>query len=302
MPATLAQACVAVIGGDLRQVAVAEAIARSARQVRTYGLPGLPEDRGVSAASSLCEALAGAPVVVLPISGIGSNGRVNTLAGQPAVWLDEDFWRSLLPGTLILAGSLPDEYKQMAMAGGHRTIEYAEIDEIAILNSIPTAEGVLQLAMEGLPITIHGCCCFILGLGRTGFSSARLFKAVGADTWVVANRPALRARAYEMGCRALAFAELPGEIGRADLIVNSVPALVLPEQVLALTRPSIYIIDLASAPGGVDFRAAETLGRRAILAPGLPGKVAPESAGRILATALPAIIVRELSSGEEARQ
>lgn len=294
MPGTLANASVAVLGGDLRQLAVAEAIARQGAQVRTYGLPELPADRGISAAATLREAVLGASVVVLPISGVNPTGRVASLSEQPTVYIVDDFWAALAPGALILAGSLPVQAKQAAADAGHRVVEYAEIDEIAILNAIPTAEGALQLALEGLPITIHGSCVFVLGLGRVGLTTARLFKAVGAETWVAANRPALRARAYEMGCRAVTLAELPGEIGRADLVVNTVPALVVTEQLLTLTKPSVYLIDLASAPGGIDFRAAETLNRRAILALGLPGKVAPESAGRILASTLPAIIAKEL--------
>ena len=294
MPGTLANASVAVLGGDLRQLAVAEAIARQGAQVRTYGLPDLPADRGISSAATLREAVLGASVVVLPISGVNSTGRVASLAGQPIVYVIDDFWAALAPGALIVAGSLPVQAKQAAVEAGHRVVEYAEIDEIAILNAIPTAEGALQLALEGLPITIHGSCVFVLGLGRVGLTTARLFKAVGAETWVAANRPALGARAYEMGCRAVTFAQLPGDIGRADLIVNTVPALVVTEQLLTLTKPSVYLIDLASSPGGVDFQAAETLNRRAILALGLPGKVAPESAGRILASTLPAIIAKEL--------
>ncbi|MGE5549322.1 MAG: dipicolinate synthase subunit DpsA [Bacteroidota bacterium] len=293
MPASLAGLTVAVIGGDLRQAAVAAEVARLGGRVRTYALPESTEP-GVTGAGSLTEALAGANVVVLPISGVNRDGGVNTLPGLPVVKLDPEFWRALLPGTLIVAGSLPKEAKRHVEAGGHRLVEYAEIDEIAILNSIPTAEGALQLAMEGLPITIHGCCCFVLGLGRVGLTTARLFKAVGADTWVAANRPALKARAHEMGCRSVGFCDLPGEIGRADLVVNTVPALVVPRELLVLTKPSVYLIDLASAPGGVDFEAAAALGRRAKLALGLPGKVAPESAGRILSATLPAIIQKEL--------
>ena len=38
------------------------------------------------------------------------------------------------------------------------------------------------------------------------------------------------------------------------------------------------IIDLASAPGGVDREEAKRLSRQVIQAPGLPGKAAPRTA------------------------
>ena len=295
MSVALAEAKVAVIGGDLRQVAVAEAMAKKAACVCTYGLPKSPAEIPITSAACVQEALHGAAAVILPIGGIGADGRVSSLPEQSVVYLDAGFWRSLPQDTLTLVGSLAPDIRNLAAAAGQHVVEYAEIDEIAILNSIPTAEGALQLAMETLPITVHGCCCLILGMGRVGITTARLFQAVGAQTWVAANRPALRARAHEMGCRTLSFRELAAEIGRADIVINTVPALVLTERLLAITRPSVYIIDLASAPGGVDFEAAKALNRKSVLALGLPGKVAPETAGQILSSTLLALIERELT-------
>ena len=80
------------------------------------------------------------------------------------------------------------------------------------------------------------------------------------------------------GCRGLRTAALAGELGEFDLIFNTVPSLVLDGSRLRETKADCVILELASAPGGVDFDAARALGRRAIRAPGLPGKVAPRSA------------------------
>ena len=43
------------------------------------------------------------------------------------------------------------------------------------------------------------------------------------------------------------------------------------------------IIDLASKPGGVDFDTASRLGRKTVWALSLPGKVAPITAGDMIA-------------------
>jgi len=104
----------------------------------------------------------------------------------------------------------------------------------------------------------------------------------------------VRARAYVEGWESYPFERLPEEIGRADLIFNTVPALVLTSELLSFTHPQVLIIDLASHPGGTDFQAAQRLNRRAILAPGLPGKVAPKTAGEILARIYPPLIARLL--------
>ncbi|MCT9846916.1 hypothetical protein N7563_22945, partial [Leclercia adecarboxylata ATCC 23216 = NBRC 102595] len=58
------------------------------------------------------------------------------------------------------------------------------------------------------------------------------------------------------------------------------------------------IIDLASKPGGTDFRYAEKRGIKAILAPGLPGIVAPKTAGQIVAN----VLVNLLKDAADARE
>lgn len=52
-----------------------------------------------------------------------------------------------------------------------------------------------------------------------------------------------------------------------------------------------FVIDLASRPGGVDCQAAARYGVRVISALSLPGKVAPVTAGKIIAEC----IVKNLS-------
>jgi dipicolinate synthase subunit A len=65
-------------------------------------------------------------------------------------------------------------------------------------------------------------------------------------------------------------------------------------QVIASMPQRTVIIDLASKPGGTDFRFAERRGIKAILAPGLPGIVAPKTAGRILASIVSQIIMQDV--------
>ena len=59
-------------------------------------------------------------------------------------------------------------------------------------------------------------------------------------------------------------------------------------------RKDAVVIDIAQAPGGTDFAAADELGIKAFLDLGLPGKVAPETAGEILARVIPGLILDDL--------
>ena len=75
-------------------------------------------------------------------------------------------------------------------------------------NAVPTAEGAVQLAMEQMPVTIHGARVLITGFGRVGQAAARRF------AWEPGQR--VGARRYEQ----LALAESEGygaeQIGGLD--------------------------------------------------------------------------------------
>ena len=71
-----------------------------------------------------------------------------------------------------------------------------------------------------------------------------------------------------------------------DVIFNTVPARLFDKEVIEMLPKDILLIDLASVPGGVDFAAAKERGINSIWALSLPGKYAPESAGKIIADTL----------------
>ena len=80
--------------------------------------------------------------------------------------------------------------------------------------------------------------------------------------------------------------QLAGWLCGYDLVINTVPARVLGREELADLRPDCLILDLASAPGGVDREAAQALGLTVVPALSLPGKTAPVSAGAAIRNTL----------------
>lgn len=296
MSSLLAGASVAVLGGDDREPVLVLELVRLGAAVRVAGISKLAGHRGVQLFENVEEAVRDAGFVILPMPGIDEQGRIKAKYGVRPLLLNEDVMRSFDDRCVLITGFARPRLKEMVSGRGLRLVEIAERDEIAILNSIPSAEGAIQMAMEATDITIHGSRAFVLGFGRCGMTLARMLAALGARTSVAARKPGDLARITEMGMEALTYGQLNDRIGEADCVFNTVPSMVLDSVLLQKTKPAVYICDIASAPGGVDFIAAKALGRRAELAPGLPGKVAPRTAGQILARVIPDIIARELSN------
>lgn len=296
MSSELAGVTVAVLGGDDRELILVSELLKMGANVKVAGISKLNQNQNVQCFQKIGEAVQDAAFVILPMPGIDEKGFIRAKYAEAPLLLTQDEISHFPPNCLVIVGTARPLLKELVSARKLRMVEIAEMDEVAIFNSIPSAEGALQMAMEATDITIHGSNSMVLGFGRCGCTLARMLAALGARVTVAARKPRDLARISEMGLRPVTFRDLPAHVGEADIIFNTVPFLVLDRKLLELTSPAVYICDIASAPGGVDFTAARELERKAELAPGLPGKVAPRTAGRILAQVIPDIMIKELTN------
>lgn len=182
----------------------------------------------------------------------------------------------------VLGGRFSEKAKAIFDIYSVRWADYAECEEFEILNAVPTAEGAIQIAMEEFPFTLHGAKVSITGFGKVARALSMRLKALGAECTIVARSPSQRAEAESLGFTAVDFPHLPHVAKESRILFNTVPAQVFDKTVLSELSPHQGVIDLASKPGGVDLEAAKMLGVNVIWALGLPGKVAPESAGEII--------------------
>ena len=280
---------IAVLGGDDRELVFIPELIQRGATVKAVGFEAdhLPET--VEICNSPIQAVKGANAVIMPMPGTDAEGVIRAVYSSTKLVFSESLARNLT-GLPVFIGIAKPYLKELCKKHQVQLIEIAEIDDIAILNSIPTAEGAIQLAIQETPYTIHNSKCLVLGYGRVAVTLARTLKNMGAHTFVAARSDGDLARIFEQSLEPVPFSRLEDYASGADIVFNTVPAMVLNAQLLEKMKKNSLIIDLASAPGGTDFCAAEEMGIRAILAPGLPGKVAPETAGKILAGVLPKLI------------
>lgn len=291
----LAGVNLAFVGGDERELILLSALAELKARMQVVGfekLDQLPDNLNVA---TLEEALPEAQGVILPMTGTDEKGMIRAVYGSRPVVLTKEHLVLLQPGTPIFVGVAKDYLKDLARSFSLPLIEVAERDDVAILNSIPTAEGAIEIALRETVITIHGSKCLIFGFGRIGVTLARMLKGLGAEVLVVARKRSDLARAFEQGHGALDYEEAKSHLSEVNVVFNTVPHLVITREYLERLGNECIIIDLATAPGGTDFPVAESLGIKAILAPGLPGKVAPKTAGQILAHVYPQLLVEQLN-------
>ncbi|MCI8478638.1 MAG: dipicolinate synthase subunit DpsA [Oscillospiraceae bacterium] len=274
-----------VIGGDLRQAKMAELLEEDGHTVHTFALDRLHDlSEGVQTETELAGAVL-ADCVVLPLPAAGEGGLLNAPLAESSHPLSQ-ILDALRPGQVICAGRVTAPLQALAEARGLTLYDYFAREELAVANAVPTAEGAIQIALEELPITLHGARVLVIGYGRLGKLLAHRLSALGARVSVAARRCADLAWIEAYGYGVEHSEQLKGWLCSYDLVINTVPVELLDETALADLHPGCLVIDLASKPGGVDFEAARRLGVKAIWALSLPGKVAPVTAGKSIKTTI----------------
>jgi len=283
------------IGGDTRQIEAMNMAAKEGFIVKAVGFQDIPNDRvkiykGLEDECFICHAL------ILPIPYKNRYGYINIQSDPQSITL-EQIMKKVDQSTIIILGKADHDIKQQAEEKNIRFFDILEEESFAILNAIPTAEGAIQRAMEKTDITLHGANVLVLGYGRIGKCLARMLKGIGARVTVEARKPEDLAWIYENGYNGVHLDDLDSVLGSQQVIFNTIPHLVLTRERLKKVDKEAVIIDLASAPGGIDFEAAKEFGIRAYLELSLPGIVAPKTAGRIVYFVIKELIERAQKLG-----
>ena len=269
-----------VLGGDQRQISVANTLKNYGYHVSVFGLNSSVNKTKNS--KTLREALENSSVIVLPLPFSADGIRVLCPLDSVDIKLS-DIISSLKPNQIVAGGRLTPNFISCVKAKNATVFDYCSIEKFSILNAIPTAEGALAIAINETKSTIFGSKCAVVGYGRIAKILSRLLKCAGADVTVFARNEDALTWAYADGFNALNITELEYKISDKNLIFNTVPHTVITKNVLDKTLRDVTIIDLASTPGGVDFEYAKKTGIKVIFALSLPGKIAPESAGKTIA-------------------
>lgn len=262
---------IAIIGGDLRIVKLAGMLEKENYNINTYCLEKSTEITNKSASLESC--INDADIVIGPLP-LSSNGEyINTPFSDNKVTIDELL--NCLEGKTFIAGSIKQEVYDKANERNITILDILKREELAVLNAISTAEGALQIAINETPKNIHGNNVLVLGFGRIGKVLSKMLDGIGANVACEARKTTDLAWIKAYGYEPINLIELKEKIGKYDIIINTIPYVVLDREMLQEVKKDALIIDLASNPGGVDKHAVKELGIKFNWALSLPGKVSP---------------------------
>ncbi|NSW90660.1 MAG: dipicolinate synthase subunit DpsA [Firmicutes bacterium] len=271
----------AVIGGDLRSLKLADLIKEDGNNVSIYGFNNTKVKLAVEITENLHKAIDQNDVVIAPLPCSNDDETINAPFSTEKIYIN-DVFRMMDKKQLFIAGRISSKIAHLAQVYNVYSIDILDREEMAVLNAIPTAEGAIQIAMEELPITLHSSNALILGFGRIGKILAKMLHGIGVNVYVEARKYSDIAWIKSYGYKPIFINELGNYVSLMDVIFNTIPALILNEELLKKINKDCLIIDLASKPGGVDFEKARLMGLKVNWALSLPGKVAPVTAAKFI--------------------
>ena len=273
----------AVVGGDLRTIKLAKILAKEGNMVYTYGLEKaeeLKEIKNIIFCEKLIEAVKMVQVVIgpIPFSSDGININMPFSDGKLSI---REFMHNLNAKILIAGTIAPDVY-ELANDEYIEIVDIMKREELAVLNTIATAEGAIEIAIANTNKILHGSNVLVLGFGRIGKVLARKLAGLSTKVTCAARKEEDLAWIKAYGHKGININQIDKNLSEFDVIINTVPQMILTAEKLGYVKQECLLIDLASNPGGIDKKVAKEKGLQLIWALALPGKVTPTTTAEFI--------------------
>ena len=272
-----------VLGGDLRNVKLAKMLADDGNKVYSFGLDRSDEildDGRIENCTNLKSAIEKAQIIIAPVPFSSNGENINAPFSHDKIIIEDLIKQN--KNKIFITGSIKDNIKKELDEKYLEVIDIMKRDDLAILNTIATAEGTIEVAIKNTDKILQGSKVLILGFGRVGKIVANKFSKLSAIVTCAARKVSDLAWIKAYGYNSLNINDMLYDLKDFDIIINTVPQTILKEKELKHVNSEALLIDLASAPGGIDGKAAVNMGLNFIWALALPGRIAPTSSAKFI--------------------
>ena len=268
-----------VIGGDLRNVELAKILKEDEKIVYTYGM-------NIDSTEKLETILEDVEVVVGPIPFSRDSLSVNSTFVESKILIKELLEK--MKGKILIAGNISEDVKKLAKIYNIEVIDVMKSEKLAVLNTIATAEGTIELMIANTDTIIFDSNVLILGFGRVAKTLANRLEGLVKSIICASKEDDELAWIEVYGYEKLDLndfvkcQETKKCLENYNVIINTIPSMIFDAEKLQYVNKEVLLIDLASNPGGIDKEETKKQGLKLIHALGLPGKVAPKSSAKFI--------------------
>lgn len=263
-----------VIGGDLRLSNLAKTLANDENEVYVFGMEKAKDiinDDRIKKCKKINETIEKSNTIITSIPFLKDENEVYATFSDDTIQLD-DLIENKHKNKTLIAGSISKNAKEKLETSYGKVIDIMDEEELIVLNTIATAEGAVDVAIQNTDITIHGSQVLILGFGRVAKEVANKFHGLSAKVTCAARKKSDLAWAEALGYGGVNIYELREDLKQYDIIINTIPQMIIDKEEMQYMNKNVLLIDLASSPGGINTNDAQKLKLKFVWALALPRK------------------------------
>ena len=275
---------ITVIGGDLRISTLAEMFLEDKNLVTIYGMENckkVMDNKSIAKSKSLKDAIEASDIIIGSIPFLKGEEEMYATFSNKNIFIDE-LMKNKYKDKTFIAGNIPENIKKELEKSYGKVIDVMKREELVILNTIATTEGTIEVAIKNTDRILHGSKVLILGFGRVAKVEAEKFSALATEVTCAARKKTDIAWIKALGYDAIDINYMNEYLNEFDIIINTVPKMIVDKKSMKYMKKDVLMIDLASNPGGINREDAKEMNLKLIWALALPGKVAPVTSAQFI--------------------
>lgn len=223
-----------------------------------------------------------ADVIYLGLKGIDRQNRL--LTHRETVVLDDNILKKLKKNCLVYTLAHNDYLVELSTKYDFRYHALLDDEEFVKLNSILTAEGLLAYLIMHRRHPLYLSRVMVLGYGHCAQSIIDDLLALNAKVTVSVRNEKYKQDIEERGASYQHIQEL--DLKNIDILVNTIPSVVVDKKELDQANSHMMIVDIASYPYGINHHYALSQGFNCQILSAIPCKYAYGCAGEMIANVI----------------
>lgn len=220
-----------------------------------------------------------ADVIYLGTKGIDRKNRLKMQ--KDTIVLEEDFFKNIKENCLIVTLINNPYLKELSQIYHFSYLSLLSNENFLVKNSILTVEGLISYLIMHRRHPIFKSHIVVLGFGHCAKPIIEYLLALHAHVDVVVRRKELKEDIEKCGAHYVHIQDVC--LDQTDILINTIPSLVIREKELENVKKGILIVDIASYPYGIDHHYALSKGLNSQILPSIPCKYAYGYAGEMIA-------------------
>lgn len=227
-----------------------------------------------------------ADIIYLGMRGFDRKNRI--VMHNETRTFQENLFEQIKQGCLVLTLVYNEYLQELSKRYNFVYKAFLNDENFLYINGILTAEGVIAYMIQHRPFPIYQSRILILGYGHCAKPIIKRLIGMEAEVYVGVRNKKYKMDIEKNGAHFLLINDI--DLSNIDIVINTIPSIVIDNNVLDKANPKVTIIDIASFPYGLDHHYALSHGFDAQILSSIPSKYAYRYIGQLMACKMEGMI------------